>query len=124
MDTEATLVSEDRIRNPVESDRKKGLRWPVAQDIKNQLQANDDQVQVWLKRVMTLMHRLNRPCYAGAIAIEVGVSLRTVDLLITILCDAGELQPASLETLKTMGLDPGSSIYELVGPAQPWLAHD
>ena len=126
MDAEATLVSGDRIRNLVESDRKKELRWPVAQDIQNEFRISDDQIQTLLKKVVMFMHRLNRPVFAGAIALEVGVSLRTVDLLLSVLRDASEVKRSTQETLKANGIDvePDSVVYELVGRAQPWLAHD
>lgn len=122
MDIEATLVFDDRIRSLVESDAKRSLQWDVSPDIK--FNVTPERVQVLLRRIMTYFHGLNRPCFAGAVALEVGVSLQIVDKLLTVLVDAGEIAALMPWELKRLGFDEGASVYDLVGQMKPWIAHD
>ena len=102
-------------------------RISVPDDIKNGLRVGDDaNIQRLLKRIIKFFHKVSRPTFIGPISVDLGISIRQLQLLIDVLVDNQLIRKAYLDELHNMGLSPdsGSVVYVLTSRAEVRLAHD
>ena len=101
--------------------------WTVSSDVKDQLKISDDHsIQKLLRRALKFFNRVGRPTLIGPLSLDMGISLRQLQVLISVLIESGDIRPASIDELRLMGIDQrdGAIVYALTHPPVANLAFD
>lgn len=87
-----------------------------------------ENVKRLLNRAVKYFHKVARPTYVGPLTIELGVSIRQLQLLVELLEDHNLIRPATDEEIAAMGVWKNKKnppvVYALLGNARPGLAYD
>lgn len=101
--------------------------WTVSSDVKDSLKLGDDKnVQRFLRRAFRFFHKVARPTFIGPLSLDMGLSLRQLHLLISVLLDAGDIRLATHEELTSMNVNDlaRTEVYTLSERPQAHLAYD
>jgi hypothetical protein len=89
--------------------------WLVSDDISNRLRLGcDTGVQRKLRTIVAWFQKSHRPMIVGPLAIDLGITLRQLQLLIDVLVDNNVIRVASHHEMICMGLQDGEyAVYTL-----------
>lgn len=99
--------------------------WKLSIDLKENLKISDDgSIQKLLRRALKFFHKVGRPTLIGPISLDMGISLRQLELLIGVLLQSGDIRNPTPEELRLLGISPASAVYVLASEPSVHLAHD
>lgn len=88
---------------------------------------NAENAKRLLNRAVKYFHKIARPMYVGPLALELGISLKQLQVLIDVLEDNNLIRRASEEEISSMGIWKDKNVpivYALSENARPELAYD
>lgn len=77
---------------------------------------------VALEKIIACFHRVARPVYLGALALEVGYGLNQTHAMLETLHESGLVRPLTEAEKRSLDIDPRGYVWTLVGKADPGLA--
>lgn len=99
--------------------------WTLSSDLKESLKISDDNsIQRLLRRALKFFHKVGRPTLIGPISLDMGISLRQLELLIGVLVQAGDIRQATQDEMDHFGISGDAAAYALTTEPSVNIAHD